>query len=329
MAVVVVDPPAQAIHRQHLVSRIKRGRQRSRQDQEFRRRQSAPIELLAIALCATAQALVDPCCLLRRKAQDDQAQRQLRCLVHLRLHRNLVRLLIVWQGLQVRDQVESRAVSVRQGEGFPASAHEEVSLVATVREEAVQRLGGGEVAVANAHLTREGGAAQHGFRTMLVGQFQMEEAATAKIITAMDQPVAALAAGLADRRAVHHTQAAPGPTEGGAAGPFGQLLLQQRLEKRHRLVQPVLDRRIAQPRQPLHRRPGGRLVQRQTARAARHHQAQQRRAITHFTPALQRTAGECQCIQVKLRRQAVQNLLPRFRSHRKALHLCSDQNRSP
>jgi hypothetical protein len=267
--------------------------------------------------------------LLRREAQDDQAQRQVRCLVHLRLHRKLVRLLIVRQSLQVRDQVKGRAVALRQGKGLPTGAHDEIGLAVALRAKLVQRLGVGEVAVANAHLARGGRAAPQGFRTILVGQFQMEEATTAKIITAVHQPVAALAAGLADLRAVHHAQTAPGPTEGGAASPFGQLLLEQRLEKRHRLVQPVLDRRIAQLRQTLHRRPGRRLVQRQPARPTRHGQPQQRRAITHFAPALQRTAGERQSIQIKIRWQAVQHLLPWLRSHRESLHLDLDQNRSP
>ena len=112
-----------------------------------------------------------------------------------------------------------------------------------------------------------------------------------------------------------------------AAGPLGQLLLQQSLQKRHRLVQPVLDRRIAQARQALHRRPGGRLVQRQTARAACHGKAQQRRAVTHLAPALQRAARDRQRIQVKIRRQAVQYLLPRFRSHREDLHVGLDQTK--
>jgi type II secretory pathway component PulM len=107
------------------------------------------------------------------------------------------------------------------------------------------------------------------------------------------------------------------------------LLLQQGLEKRHRLVQSVLDRRIAQLRQTLHRRPGRRLVQRQPARPTRHGQAQQRRAITHFAPTLQRTAGERQRIQIKIRRQAVQHLLPWLRRCRESLHLCVNQNRSP
>src|SRR5690242_19871900 len=115
----------------------------------------------------------------------------------------------------MRDQGKGCAIAPGQGKGLPPGTHEEVGLVVALREEAVQRLGGGEVTVAKAHLARHGRAAQQGSRPILVGQFQIEEAATAKIITTMDPPVAALAAGLADRRAVHHPQAAPGPTEGG------------------------------------------------------------------------------------------------------------------
>src|SRR4051794_22099502 len=57
-----------------------------------------------------------------------------------------------------------------------------------------------------------GRTAQDSPRAIFVGQLQMREAATAEIIAGMDQPVAARAARLLDVRAVHHAQAAPGPT---------------------------------------------------------------------------------------------------------------------
>src|SRR5208283_1185880 len=80
----------------------------------------------------------------------------------------------------------------------------------------LQRRHASVIAIADADLARQRGAAFKRLGTVLIGQFKMREPAAAKIEHAVDAPVRAFAAGLADTSAVSETQHAAGPAQIGA-----------------------------------------------------------------------------------------------------------------
>ena len=92
----------------------------------------------------------------------------------------------------------------------------------------------------------------------------------------------------------------------------GHLRRQQPLhhggEEPRRLVQPILDRGIAEFGDPPQRRPGRRLAQRQPARTPRQRDPQQASAVHHLAPTLDRLRLQRQRVEVETGRKARQKL---------------------
>jgi hypothetical protein len=140
---------------------------------------------------------------------------------------------------------------------------------AALGPEPPQHRGPGVVAVANADLAGQRRAPRQGFAGMLVGQFEVREPAASEVEHAVDAPVGAGAAGLADAGAVGEPQAAARPAQLCAGRFRRQQPVHQGGEKPRRLVQPILDARVAEFGDPQQRRPRRRLAQRQPARPPR------------------------------------------------------------
>jgi hypothetical protein len=100
------------------------------------------------------------------------------------------------------------------------------------------------------------------------------------------------------------------------------------VEERHRLVEPLLDRRVAHPGQAEHGCPGGRLAQRQATGAARQRQAQQVGAAGQRALALDGFGLPREPIEIQPRRQPVKQLVELIRRERCCvLHLPQESYR--
>jgi hypothetical protein len=144
---------------------------------------------------------------------------------------HLVRLGVGRQGLQICDQVERPAGRGVQLQRVPADPHDEVGLAVAVRQEALQHRRAGIVAVADADLAGQRGAARERFGAMFVGQFEVREPAAPEVEHAVHTPVGACAAGLADAGAVSQVQPAAGPAQLGAGQLRGQQVFEHGCEK--------------------------------------------------------------------------------------------------
>lgn len=171
------DLPPQPAGGEYRLGRVALGRQRGSKDQELRGDQALWIQRLLLAARLGAQRLAGGLCSLGRLAQNDEADRHRHPMADRGSDLDLVRHLIVRQGLEVIDQVKRRAILAGQMKAVPLHPHDQVGLAAAVLEKPVPRLGAAVEPVGEAHLARYRRAAGQRFGALGIGQLQVREAA--------------------------------------------------------------------------------------------------------------------------------------------------------
>ena len=127
----------------------------------------------------------------------------------------------------------------------------------------------------------------------------MREPAASEVEHAVDAPIGAGAAGLADAGAIGKAQRATGPAQLRTLCFGREQSFHQGGEEVRCLVQPVFDAGVAEVGDPLHGRPGRCLAQRKPTGPAGKRNPQQRRATDQLSLALDRLGLQRQTIEIQ------------------------------
>ena len=204
----------------------------------------------------------------------------------------------------MRDQIELRATWFAQAEGAPAQPDNIIGALRLLhaRNEAAQGFRRRITAIGDAYFAFDAGAAVKRLAAMFVGQFQMAEAAGAKVIDAMHAPIRAATARLADAASIRDPQAASRPARTRRRRPGRQQFRDDRREEVAGLMQAVVERGVGQIGHAAQMRPGGGLPQRHAAGTARQRKAQKRLRIRNAATTHKRPRLLGQCVEVQITR---------------------------
>ena len=210
------------------------------------------------------------------------------------------------QPLEPPGQVEGLAMSGAQRQGVPADPHHEVG---ASLQHMVQPIALGVVAVAQPDLARRHLDPPQVLANARRRQLAIDAAADPRVVAAVQPPVRAVAAALADRRAVDQPDR-PAACQPTAIQPPGQQIADQPLQPLRTTAQALEDRNIRQLAQTGHLGPCRRLAQRLPTRPVSQRKAQKVCRTLDLAPANQRSARLRRRFKLLCRAHPAHQILP-------------------